>query len=279
MTKLVSSTEVYGGPSNDRIRLLYDDAHSVFSFRRVAGRPGQPVVRLRRLSDGAMRSFSAEDIALNIPIAWAAGSDVTLRTWFNSGRGGDMDVPSGSGEPTFISGGAYTLGNGRVALVADGSDDDLVAPMELPQPLTVVAVGQVPAPQQDFMYLFDGRARGYRAQQGKELAMITRAAGAGGGGGLFAGNTSAPLVGPGNQPTGKPIVWVGVYNGAGSFLVDGAGIYRGNPGDLGLGDLHVGAVMPNFRAKTTINELAIYAGAVTEARARLIQSVLAGWLA
>jgi len=121
---------------------LYGGANAAYSLRQISatGRGSvteteatylMPVVRVRRDSDNAEKSFNSDEVKAGHLLSWVTATSGTangyVSKWYDqSGNNLDATQVTAGSQPQVVNAGVLVLdGNGNAALDFDGSDDTL----------------------------------------------------------------------------------------------------------------------------------------------------------
>jgi len=96
----------------------FGDAAVAYSLRRLSSRYTGPVVQVRRSSDNAEDTFTAEQVASGAMTAWVgAGNDGFIRTWFDqSGNARNVSQATAADQPKIVSSGTLHTLNAQPAI-------------------------------------------------------------------------------------------------------------------------------------------------------------------
>jgi hypothetical protein len=96
----------------------FGDAAVAYSLRRLSSRYTGPVVQVRRSSDNAEDTFTAEQVASGAMTAWVgAGNNGFVRTWFDqSGRGKHVEQGTSGNQPRIVNSGVIDEMGGKPAV-------------------------------------------------------------------------------------------------------------------------------------------------------------------
>jgi hypothetical protein len=140
---------------------LYGGANAAYSLRQISatGRGSvteteatylMPVVRVRRDSDNAEKSFNSDEVKAGHLLSWVTATSGTangyVSKWYDqSGTNNDAVQATAGAQPKIIDTGVFVVdGNGNKAVKFDGSDDFLGASVSISnQPLTLFGVGDI----------------------------------------------------------------------------------------------------------------------------------------
>jgi len=96
----------------------FGDAAVAYSLRRLSSRYTGPVVQVRRSSDNAEDTFTAEQVASGAMTAWVgSGNNGFVRTWFDqSGRGKHVGQDTSGSQPQIVNSGVLDEMGGQPAV-------------------------------------------------------------------------------------------------------------------------------------------------------------------
>jgi len=103
---------------------LVPGAAAAYSLRSLSNSYADPVVTVRRSSDDAEDSFTANEVADGTLAAFCGAGDGFVKQWWDqSGNARHAVQATTTAQPKIVSSGAVILKEGKPALQFDGSDD------------------------------------------------------------------------------------------------------------------------------------------------------------
>jgi len=103
---------------------LVPGAAAAYSLRSLSNSYAGPVVTVRRSSDNAEDSFTANEVADGTLAAFCGAGDGFVKQWWDqSGKSRHASQATATAQPKIVSSGAVILKEGKPALQFDGVDD------------------------------------------------------------------------------------------------------------------------------------------------------------